>query len=236
MRHRDLLDPELGRLLAAHLVSLPCDRLDRPDTIASPTASSGGPLLAGNGRCSMSDAISIPDSLLPADGRFGAGPSKIQTSHLDALAATGTTLMGTSHRQAPVRGVVRRVQEGLADVLRPARRLRGGARQRRRDGVLGRRDLRPDPREEPAPVVRGVLLEVRRGGCGRPGWPSPRSSRASPARGPTPVAEAGVDVYAWAHNETSTAVMAPVRACPAPTTTPWCWSTRPPAPAACRST
>src|SRR5690349_2882621 len=62
----------------------------------------------------MTDALKIPADLLPADGRFGAGPSKIQTSHLDALAATGDTLMGTSHRQGPVRGVVGRVREGLA--------------------------------------------------------------------------------------------------------------------------
>ena len=62
----------------------------------------------------MSDALHIPTDLLPADGRFGAGPSKIQTSHLDALAATGSSLMGTSHRQEPVRQVVRRVREGLA--------------------------------------------------------------------------------------------------------------------------
>src|ERR1700742_1754704 len=62
----------------------------------------------------MSDPLTIPADLKPAGGRFGAGPSKIQTSHLDALAATGTSLMGTSHRQAPVRAVVRRVQEGPA--------------------------------------------------------------------------------------------------------------------------
>ena len=62
----------------------------------------------------MTDAIVIPADLKPADGRFGAGPSKIQTSHLDALAATGDTLMGTSHRQAPVKNVVGRVREGLA--------------------------------------------------------------------------------------------------------------------------
>jgi phosphoserine aminotransferase len=62
----------------------------------------------------MSDALQIPTHLLPADGRFGAGPSKIQTSHLDALAATGSALMGTSHRQAPVRATVGRVLEGLA--------------------------------------------------------------------------------------------------------------------------
>ena len=58
--------------------------------------------------------LKIPADLLPADGRFGAGPSKIQTSHLEALAATGSTLMGTSHRQAPVKKTVGRVREGLA--------------------------------------------------------------------------------------------------------------------------
>src|SRR5919107_1300439 len=65
----------------------------------------------------MTDALQIPAELLPADGRFGAGPSKIQTSHLDALAATGSTLMGTSHRQAPVRSTVGRVREGLASLF-----------------------------------------------------------------------------------------------------------------------
>src|SRR6059058_1599976 len=65
----------------------------------------------------MTDALSIPQDLKPADGRFGAGPSKIQTSHLDALAATGTSLMGTSHRQAPVRELVGRVRSGLASLF-----------------------------------------------------------------------------------------------------------------------
>src|SRR3954452_11664911 len=65
----------------------------------------------------MSDAISIPDDLKPADGRFGAGPSKIQTSHLDALAATGAGLMGTSHRQAPGRNTGGRVREGLSSLF-----------------------------------------------------------------------------------------------------------------------
>ena len=61
--------------------------------------------------------LQIPADLKPADGRFGAGPSKIQPGHLDALAATGTSLMGTSHRQAPVRNVVGRVREGLAELF-----------------------------------------------------------------------------------------------------------------------
>ena len=65
----------------------------------------------------MTDALTIPADLKPADGRFGAGPSKIQTGHLDALAATGSSLMGTSHRQAPVRNVVGRVREGVAELF-----------------------------------------------------------------------------------------------------------------------
>ena len=65
----------------------------------------------------MNDAIQIPDHLKPADGRFGAGPSKIQTSHLDALAATGATLMGTSHRQAPVKNTVGRVRDGVRSLF-----------------------------------------------------------------------------------------------------------------------
>ncbi|MGH3307206.1 MAG: phosphoserine transaminase, partial [Nocardioides sp.] len=67
----------------------------------------------------MADApdLKIPSDLLPADGRFGAGPSKIQTSHVDALAATGSSLLGTSHRQAPVRNTVGRVRAGLTELF-----------------------------------------------------------------------------------------------------------------------
>ena len=65
----------------------------------------------------MNDAIVIPDSIKPADGRFGAGPSKIPVSALDALAATGTSLMGTSHRQPPVKNLVGSVRSGLADLF-----------------------------------------------------------------------------------------------------------------------
>ena len=65
----------------------------------------------------------------------------------------------------------------------------------------------------------------------------PSVIESEPGSRPEPVAEEGVDVYAWAHNETSTAVMAPVRrARRAPPTTRWCWSTPPRAPAGCRST
>jgi phosphoserine aminotransferase len=59
----------------------------------------------------------IPAGLKPADGRFGSGPSKVRPEQLAALAATGSSYLGTSHRQATVRDVVRRVRTGLASLL-----------------------------------------------------------------------------------------------------------------------
>ncbi len=57
--------------------------------------------------------IVIPASMLPGDGRFGSGPSKIRPEHVRRLAETGMTYLGTSHRQQPVKAVVGRVREGL---------------------------------------------------------------------------------------------------------------------------
>ena len=65
----------------------------------------------------MTDAITIPDSLKPADGRFGAGPSKVRVEALQALAATGSSLLGTSHRQAKVKGLVGAVREGVGSLF-----------------------------------------------------------------------------------------------------------------------
>ncbi len=62
-------------------------------------------------------AVGIPAELLPRDGRFGSGPSKVREAQLDALVATGRTFLGTSHRQAPVRDVVGRVRSGLASLF-----------------------------------------------------------------------------------------------------------------------
>ena len=56
----------------------------------------------------------IPADLKPADGRFGSGPSKVRRSALEALAGPGAAVLGTSHRQKPVKAVVRRVREGIA--------------------------------------------------------------------------------------------------------------------------
>ncbi|HMA46892.1 MAG TPA: phosphoserine transaminase, partial [Frankiaceae bacterium] len=61
--------------------------------------------------------IVIPAGLLPADGRFGCGPSKVRPEALAALAATGRDLLGTSHRQPPVKGLVGRVRAGLRELF-----------------------------------------------------------------------------------------------------------------------
>ena len=58
--------------------------------------------------------LTLPSELRPADGRFGSGPSKVPQAALDALAATGGGVMGTSHRRERVRGRVQRLREGLA--------------------------------------------------------------------------------------------------------------------------
>ena len=61
--------------------------------------------------------MQIPEDLLPADGRFGCGPSKVRPEQLEHLASHGVGIMGTSHRQAPVKAVVARVRSGLADLF-----------------------------------------------------------------------------------------------------------------------
>jgi phosphoserine aminotransferase len=159
----------------------------------------------------MTDAISIPPDLLPADGRFGAGPSKIQPSHLDALAATGSSLMGTSHRQAPVRGLVRRVQEGLAtffDLPDGYEVVLGNG------GATAFWDVATHGliREKSQHLSFGEFsAKFATAAAAAPWLADPSVVKSEPGSRPEPVAEVGVDVYAWAHNETSTAVMAPVR-------------------------
>jgi phosphoserine aminotransferase len=158
----------------------------------------------------VSDALSIPAGLLPADGRFGAGPSKIQTSHLNALAATGTRLMGTSHRQPPVRDLVGRVTGGLATLFSLPEGYEvvlgnGGATAFWDIATYGL------IRERSQDLSFGEFsAKFAAAAAAAPWLADPSVISAPPGSRPEPVAEDGVDVYAWAHNETSTAVMAPV--------------------------
>jgi phosphoserine aminotransferase len=165
----------------------------------------------------MADALTIPADLKPADGRFGAGPSKIQTGHLDALAATGSALMGTSHRQAPVRQVVGRVRDGLAALFdMPADYEvvlgNGGATAFWDVATYGL------IREKSQHLTFGEFSsKFAKAVTDAPWLSDPSVISSEPGSLPAPAAEEGVDAYAWAHNETSTAVMAPVKRPPGTT-------------------
>ncbi|MCP9958502.1 phosphoserine transaminase [Streptomyces sudanensis] len=155
--------------------------------------------------------IRIPDDIKPADGRFGAGPSKVRTEALDALAATGTSLLGTSHRQAPVRNLVGEVREGLRALFS----LPDGY-----EVVLGNGGSTAF-----WDIATHGLIESRsqhlsfgefsskfaKAAARAPWLQEPVVVSSEPGTHPEPRAEAGVDVYALTHNETSTGVAAPVR-------------------------
>lgn len=158
----------------------------------------------------MTDIV-IPDELLPADGRFGAGPSKVPTRALDALAATGTSLMGTSHRQAPVRRLVGRVREGLGELFTLPDGYEvvlgnGGATAFWDIATFGL------IRERSQHLAFGEFTsKFAQAATRAPFLADPSVITSDPGSVAAPVAEEGIDAYAWAHNETSTAVMAPVR-------------------------
>ncbi|MPQ99330.1 phosphoserine transaminase [Modestobacter sp. I12A-02628] len=155
-------------------------------------------------------SITIPTELLPADGRFGCGPSKVRPEALAALAASGADVMGTSHRQAPVKHLVRRVREGLGRLFDLPDGYQvvlgnGGStafwdaatiglvRERSAHGTYG----------EFSAKFAGAVAEA-------PFLADPVVTKADPGSLALPEAVAGVDAYAWAHNETSTGVMAPI--------------------------
>ncbi len=155
--------------------------------------------------------IVIPDEIKPADGRFGAGPSKIPAGALEALAATGTSLMGTSHRQAPVRDLVGRVREGLGELFALPDGYEvvmgnGGATAFWDIATFGL------IREKSQHLSFGEFSsKFAKAAAEAPFLADPSVIKSEPGSLPVPVAEEGVDAYAWAHNETSTAVMAPVQ-------------------------
>ena len=158
----------------------------------------------------------IPADLLPKDGRFGAGPSKVRPEKVDYLASLGTgalgeTVLGTSHRQAPVKNLVGAVREGLAELFSLPEGYEiilgnGGStafwdiaafglvRERAQHLAFGEFSSKFATVTNNAPFLGDSTV-----------------IKAEPGTLATPQAEAGIDVYAWPHNETSTGVMAPVQ-------------------------
>jgi phosphoserine aminotransferase len=155
--------------------------------------------------------ITIPDHLKPADGRFGSGPSKVPAPVLAALGATGTTILGTSHRQAPVRALVGRIRAGLAELFA----LPDGYRV-----VLGNGGATAFWDAAAFGLVRDRVQHLVCGEfsakfaavtAGAPFLAEPTVIRSEYGDAPAARPEAGVDAYAWPHNETSTGVVLPVR-------------------------
>jgi phosphoserine aminotransferase len=155
--------------------------------------------------------ITIPADLLPADGRFGSGPSKVRPEQVAYLASIGRSVLGTSHRQKPVKDLVRRVREGLTAFFSLPEGYEvvlgnGGStcfwdiaafnlvESKAQHLAFGEFSSKFASVTNKAPFLAGSSI-----------------IKGEPGTLPTPTAEAGVDVYAWAHNETSTGVMAPVR-------------------------
>jgi phosphoserine aminotransferase len=159
----------------------------------------------------VTDTITIPDHLKPADGRFGAGPSKVRVEALQALAGTGDTLLGTSHRQAPVKQLVGRVREGISSLFAVPEGYEvvlgnGGATAFWDIATFGL------IRERSQHLSFGEFSsKFAKAAQSAPFLGDPTVITCDPGTRPAPRAEAGVDAYAWAHNETSTGVMAPVR-------------------------
>jgi phosphoserine aminotransferase len=151
--------------------------------------------------------IVIPESLLPSNGRFGSGPSKVRADQLARLAGDGAALLGTSHRQAPVRGLVARVRTGLRELFSlpddyAVALGNGGASAFWEIAAFGL------VRERALHIVNGEFsgkfAEVTRTA---PFLAEPIVLAADPGSAPAPSASPQADVIAWAHNETSTGVM-----------------------------
>lgn len=154
--------------------------------------------------------ITIPPSMLPEDGRFGSGPSKIRPEQVQALDAGAATVLGTSHRQSTIKQIVGSIRAGLAEFLRIPDDYEivlgnGGATafwdmacaslitRRAAFGVYGSFSAKFADSATSAPFLEDpVVYRCEPGGCRLPEYTE------------------YVDAYCWAHNETSTGVAAPV--------------------------
>ena len=156
--------------------------------------------------------LEIPQHLKPADGRFGSGPSRLRPEQLPRLVSEGANVMGTSHRQQPVKQLVARVRAGLRELFA----LPDGY-----EVVLGNGGATAFWDAATAGLVRERGLHLSYGEFSSkfasatqkaPFLANPIVVEAPAGDAPDPAAaaQAGADVITWAHNETSTGVMVPV--------------------------
>ncbi len=158
----------------------------------------------------MSAEIIIPSSIKPVDGRFGCGPSRIRPEALAALSASGNSILGTSHRQKPVKNVVKRVREGLTSLFDLPEGYEvvlgnGGSTAFWDIATFG---LIEDRSQH---LVFGEFSSKFAAAAKEaPFLGEPTVIKSEPGSHPVSVAEAGIDVYAMTHNETSTGVAMPI--------------------------
>jgi phosphoserine aminotransferase len=155
-------------------------------------------------------SIIIPSELKPVDGRFGCGPSKIRPEALAALSASGNSILGTSHRQKPVKNVVKRVREGLTSLFDLPEGYEvvlgnGGSTAFWDIATFG---LIEDRSQH---LVFGEFSSKFAAAAKEaPFLGEPTVIKSEPGSHPGAVQEAGIDVYALTHNETSTGVAMPI--------------------------
>ena len=157
----------------------------------------------------MSD-IKIPDHLKPKDGRFGCGPSKIRSESLDNLLKS-QSILGTSHRQKPVKNVVNRVRTGLNSLFNLPEGYEvvlgnGGSTafwDIATSGLIERKSQHLQFGEFSSKFAQAAKEN--------PFIEEPTVIKAEPGSHPVAIAESGVDVYAFTHNETSTGVSMPIK-------------------------
>jgi phosphoserine aminotransferase len=153
--------------------------------------------------------LQLPSDLIPSDGRFGCGPSKVRTEQLARLADEGAAVMGTSHRQKPVKSLVGRVREGLRQLFS----LPEGY-----EVVLGVGGTTAFWDAATIGLVRDRALHLTYGEFSSKFAKATKDApfltdslvvSAEPGDAPEPVSDPSVDLIGWAHNETSTGVMLP---------------------------
>ncbi|WP_404475353.1 phosphoserine transaminase [Microbacterium aerolatum] len=155
-------------------------------------------------------AIEIPRDLLPVDGRFGCGPSKVRPAQLEALVTAGASILGTSHRQAPVKNLVGSVREHFTNLFRLPDGYEiivgnGGSTafwDAAAFGLIERRSQNLTFGEFGGKFAKAAAA---------PWLEAPDVRSAEPGSLVAAEVIEGVDVYAWPHNETSTGVAAPVQ-------------------------
>jgi phosphoserine aminotransferase len=155
--------------------------------------------------------LQIPEDLKPADGRFGSGPSRVRQAQLDYVAGRGAAIMGTSHRQKPVKQLVGRIRAGVNELFG----LPDGY-----EVLLGNGGTTAFWDAATCSLIRERALHLTYGefsskfaACtrGAPFLQDPIVVSADAGDAPEPTADPSADVITWAHNETSTGVMVPVR-------------------------